>query len=130
MRKFIKRAAFPSAIVSALLLVACGSSNSSVPINLSPDAKAGRELAIATGCASCHGSNGQGRVGPKFIGLADSQVLLSDDTTVTADDTYLYESIKNPDAKRRRGATSRMPSFNLSDAQIASIISYIRALKG
>ena len=86
-----------------LLIVACGSTSSSEPLDLSPDAKTGRELAIATGCASCHGSNGEGRVGPKWIGLADSQVLLSDGTTVTADDTYLYESIKNPDAKRRRG---------------------------
>ena len=126
----MKKFSFASAIVLALILVSCGSSSSSVPLNLSPDATAGRDLAIATGCASCHGSNGQGRVGPKFLGLADSQVLLSDGTTVTADDTYLYESIKNPDAKRRRGATSMMPSFNLSDAEIASIISYIRALKG
>jgi len=126
----MKKLPFPSAIVSALILVSCGSSSSSVPLNLSPDAKTGRELAIATGCASCHGSNGEGRVGPTFIGLADSQVLLSDGTTVTADDTYLYESIKNPDAKHRRGATSRMPSYNLSDAEIASIIIYIRAVKG
>ena len=124
----MKNFPFASAIVSVLLLVACGSTSSSEPLNLSPDAKTGRELAIATGCASCHGSNGEGRVGPKWIGLADSQVLLSDGTTVTADDTYLYESIKNPDAKRRRGATSMMPSFNLSDAEIASIITYIRAL--
>jgi len=124
----LKNFPFASAIVSALLLVACGSTSSSVPLNLSPDAKTGRELAIASGCASCHGSNGEGRVGPKWIGLADSQVLLSDGTTVTADDTYLYESIKNPDAKRRRGATSMMPSFNLSDVEIASIITYIRAL--
>lgn len=124
----MKNFPFASAIVSVLLIVACGSTSSSEPLDLSPDAKTGRELAIATGCASCHGSNGEGRVGPKWIGLADSQVLLSDGTTVTADDTYLYESIKNPDAKRRRGATSMMPSFNLSDAEIASIITYIRAL--
>ncbi|MGA0766576.1 MAG: c-type cytochrome, partial [Ilumatobacteraceae bacterium] len=44
---------------------------------------------MSAGCASCHGEDGNGRVGPKWIGLADSQVTLNDGTVVTADDAYL-----------------------------------------
>ncbi len=125
--KFLFWASLSSA---SLIFGACSSGSASTSTALSPEAKAGQELASASGCASCHGSNGEGRVGVKWIGLADSQVTLSDGTTVTADDAYLYTSIKNPSAMRRKGVTSQMPSNNLTDEEIASIIVYIRALKG
>ena len=115
--------------VALLALGACSSSSSSAPADLSPEAVAGREISISAGCASCHGEDGNGRVGPKWIGLADSQLTLSDGTVVTADDAYLYESIKDPGAKKRRGASGIMPANKLTDEEIASIIVYIRALK-
>jgi cytochrome c oxidase subunit 2 len=115
--------------VALLALGACSSSSSFAPADLSPEAAAGREISISAGCASCHGEDGDGRVGPKWIGLADSQVTLSDGTVVTADDAYLYESIKDPGAKKRRGASGIMPANKLTDEEIASIIVYIRALK-
>jgi cytochrome c oxidase subunit 2 len=115
--------------VALLALGACSSSSSSAPADLSPEAVAGREISISAGCASCHGEDGNGRVGPKWLGLADSQVTLSDGTVVTADDAYLYESIKDPGAKKRRGASGIMPANKLTDEEIASIIVYIRALK-
>jgi cytochrome c oxidase subunit 2 len=121
-----------SALATALTLLAlgaCSSSSSSAPADLPPEAAAGREISISAGCASCHGEDGNGRVGPKWIGLADSQVTLSDGTVVTADDAYLYESIKDPGAKKRRGASGIMPANKLTDDEIASIIDYIRALK-
>jgi len=113
-----------------MFLASCSSSSSSSSsTKLSAEAQAGQELASASGCASCHGSNGEGRVGPKWTGLADSQVTMSDGTTVTADDAYLYTSIHEPSAMRRKGAVGQMPSNQLSDEEIASIIVYIRALK-
>ena len=115
--------------VALLALGACSSSSSSAPADLSPEAATGREISISAGCASCHGEDGNGRVGPKWIGLADSQVTLSDGTVVTADDAYLYESIKDPGAKKRRGASGIMPANKLTDEEIASIIAFIRALK-
>lgn len=111
------------------ILGACSSSSSSAPIDLSPEAAAGREISINSGCASCHGADGNGRIGPNWLQLADSQVTLSDGKIVTADDAYLYESIKYPGEKKRRGASGIMPSNNLTDEEIASIIVYIRALK-
>lgn len=111
------------------ILGACSSSSSSAPIDLSPEAAAGREISINSGCASCHGADGNGRIGPNWLQLADSQVTLSDGKIVAADDAYLYESIKYPGEKKRRGASGIMPSNNLTDEEIASIIVYIRALK-
>jgi cytochrome c oxidase subunit 2 len=118
-----------SVVALVAILGACSSSSTSAPVDLSPEAAAGREISINTGCASCHGADGNGNVGPKWIGLADSQVTLSDGTVVTADDDYLYTSIKEPGAMKRRGAVGIMPSNKLTDQEIASIIAYIRALK-
>ncbi len=118
-----------SVVALVAVLGACSSSSSSAPVNLSPEAAAGREISINAGCASCHGADGNGNVGPKWIGLADSQVTISDGTVVTADDDYLYTSIKEPGAMKRRGAVGIMPSNKLTDQEIASIIAYIRALK-
>jgi cytochrome c oxidase subunit 2 len=118
-----------SVVALVAILGACSSSSTSAPVDLSPEAAAGREISINAGCASCHGSDGNGNVGPKWIGLADSQVTLSDGTVVTADDDYLYTSIKEPGAMKRRGAVGIMPSNKLTDQEIASIIAYIRALK-
>ena len=118
-----------SVVALVAILGACSSSSSSAPVDLPPEAAAGREISINAGCASCHGADGNGNVGPKWIGLADSQVTLSDGTVVTADDDYLYTSIKEPGAMKRRGAVGIMPSNKLTDQEIASIIAYIRALK-
>lgn len=123
---------FSAGFVAGLLLTlgACSSGSSSVAVDLSPEQIKGREISLNAGCASCHGEDGNGRIGPKWVGLADSQVTLSDGTVVTADDSYLYESIKYPGEKKRRGASGIMPNNNLTDEEIASIITYIRALKG
>ena len=118
-----------SVVALVAILGACSSSSTSAPVDLSPEAAAGREISINAGCASCHGADGNGNVGPKWIGLAGSQVTLSDGTVVTADDDYLYTSIKEPGAMKRRGAVGIMPSNKLTDQEIASIIAYIRALK-
>jgi cytochrome c oxidase subunit 2 len=118
-----------SVVALVAVLGACSSSSTSAPVDLSPEAAAGREISINAGCASCHGADGNGNVGPKWIALADSQVTLSDGTVVTADDDYLYTSIKEPGAMKRRGAVGIMPSNKLTDQEIASIIAYIRALK-
>jgi cytochrome c oxidase subunit 2 len=118
-----------SSLATVVIMLTLGACSSSAPADLSAEAVAGREISISSGCASCHGSNGEGRVGPKWTGLADSQVTLSDGTLVTADDGYLYTAIHDPNATRRKGAVGQMPSNQLTDEEIASIIVYIRALK-
>lgn len=112
--------------VVALTLAACGSDGDGPA--LSAEAEAGRNTMRSSGCASCHGADGQGGVGPSFQGLYGTEVELADGTTVTADDEYLRESIREPGAKIVEGYRVPMPANDLSDAEIDEIIAYIRAI--
>jgi cytochrome c oxidase subunit 2 len=71
-------------------------------------------------------------VGPTWKGLYDSQVTLEDGSQVTADETYLQESIHQPGAKIVQGFTNIMPASiaaNMTDQQISDVIDYIKSLK-
>jgi cytochrome c oxidase subunit 2 len=54
---------------------------------LAQAAQDGERLANQRGCLACHSTDGSGRTGPTWQGLAGSQVRLSDGSMVTADDT-------------------------------------------
>lgn len=108
-------------------LAACGGDGDAA-IQLSPAGAAGRDLALQKGCASCHGTDGEGRVGPPFQGLFGSTVSLDDGTTVVADEAYIVESILEPNAKQVEGYALPMPQTNLTDDELASIVDYIREL--
>jgi len=87
-------------------------------------------LVAANGCAACHSIDGSSWIGPTWFGLADSQVSLSDGTTVTATDDYLHESIKTPQAKIVAGFEGQqMPTYGFTDEQINNIVAYIKTLK-
>jgi cytochrome c oxidase subunit II len=105
-----------------------GDSSQDHEVGLSPAAERGRQVARDSGCAACHGSNGDGATGPGWVGLYGSEVALSDGSTVVADDAYLAESIAEPRAKVVEGFGVPMPENNLDQAQIAAVIDYIRAL--
>ncbi|HTP00038.1 MAG TPA: cytochrome c oxidase subunit II [Anaerolineales bacterium] len=93
-----------------------------------PDA--GKAFVAQNGCAGCHSIDGTRMTGPTWRGLFGSEVPLSDGKTVKADDAYLTESIKDPNAKIVAGFPANvMPKFDLTDQQIKSIVSYIETLK-
>ena len=79
---------------------------------------AGKALARDRGCTSCHSSSGAKGTGPTWKGLYGSEVKLSDGTTVTADETYIKESITDPSAKIVDGYGNLMPHFNLSQTEV------------
>lgn len=114
-------------VTTALFIAACAGDESSSP---SPASGLGRGEAIAqsAGCASCHGASFQGGVGPSWVGLAGSDVELTDGSTVIADDGYLFESIRDPGAKFVAGFGVRMPPNALSDEDIREIVAYIYSL--
>jgi cytochrome c oxidase subunit 2 len=90
----------------------------------------GKALVAANGCAACHSIDGSKGIGPTWSGLAGSQVKLSDGSVVTADDAYLTESIKAPQAKLVAGfEDQKMPLFPFTDEQIANIVAYIKTLR-
>ncbi len=92
--------------------------------------EAGKLLVQQNGCGGCHSITGATMTGPTWLGLFGSQVKLSDGRTVTANEAYLTESIKSPNAKIVAGFPANvMPQFNLTDQEIQSIVSYIETLK-
>ena len=111
----------------AVLLAACGSDESS-STGTGSGSDRGAAIAQNAGCASCHGGSFQGGVGPSWVGLAGSEVELTDGSTVVADDAYLFESIRDPSAKVVAGFGVQMPRNSLSDEEIGEIVAYIRSL--
>lgn len=108
-----------------ILVAAC---SSEPPLALSPEAAEGRTIANASGCASCHGKNGQGVTAPSWQNIYLKQIPINGGGNVLADEDYLYRSITDPQAEIVRDWTLKMPKNSLTDDEIASIIAYIKEL--
>lgn len=89
----------------------------------------GRTIAANAGCVACHGANGQGGVGPAWVGLAGSSVKLEDGSTVEADTAYLRRAIVSPDAEIVAGFTVMMPAAQLTEAEVDALLAYIEELR-
>lgn len=94
-----------------------------------PDAARGQRIYESSGCKACHSIDGSRLVGPSWRGLWGEGVVFEDGATLVADEAYITESIKNPNAKIVKGFAPGMPQFNLSDRQIADLIEFIKTLK-
>ncbi len=106
------------ALCAAALVAGC-----STDAALSPEAARGFQIAQGNGCLACHEA---GRVGPAWSGLADSEVVLEDGSTVVADEAYLRRSIRDPGADIVAGYTVTMPQNALTDDEIDAVIAFIR----
>jgi mono/diheme cytochrome c family protein len=86
------------------------------------------------GCMGCHSVDGTtaGKTGPTFKGLWGAARPLANGRTRRADEAYLRQSILDPASEIVRGYEPGMPSFRgiLKDAEIESMILYIRSLGG
>ena len=104
-----------------VILSACGGAK--------PSPEEGQNLAVLKGCTACHSVNDSTKIAPPWRGLYGSQVELVDGSKVTADESYLIESIKDPNAKLAKGFTrGAMPVFSLTDEEIASLVAYIKSV--
>jgi cytochrome c oxidase subunit II len=81
-------------------------------------------------CHTCHAADASGR-GPSLQTVFGSQVKLADGRTVTADETYLRESILNPQAKLVAGYQPLMPTFQglVNEEALMGLIEYIKSLQ-
>jgi mono/diheme cytochrome c family protein len=111
--------------VALLAFAACGSDSGP---ELSEAGARGRKVSNSNGCASCHGTDGQGGVGPEWVGLAGSDVTLEGGSVVVADDDYLRQAIVDPSAQIVAGYTLKMPENDLSDDEVTDVIAYIHDL--
>ena len=104
------------------LASACGS------VDVGPEA--GQNLAVIKGCAACHAVDETPKIGPTWVGLYDSQVELDDGSFLLADETYLMESIKDPNAKIVNGfSKGSMPLVSLTDDEVNALVAYIKSVK-
>lgn len=96
-----------------------------------PDADRGQKLYEEQGCKACHSLDGSAGVGPSWKGLfGQTAHELADGTAVAADEAYITESIKDPNAKIAKGyGPNAMPLFNLTDGQIADLVEFIKTIK-
>ncbi len=93
-------------------------------------AEQGQKQFEQLGCATCHLLDQQGRC-PNLRGLYNKPVLLSDGSTVIADDAYIRESILDPNAKIVANfAPSIMPVFKgqVTEEGIVQLIAFIKSL--
>jgi cytochrome c oxidase subunit II len=92
-------------------------------------AERGERLFNQLGCVTCHVHDGSGR-GPSLVGLFNQPVVLTTGETVIADETYLRESILQPNARTVMGYPPIMPTYQgqVSEEGLLQLIAYIRSL--
>lgn len=95
--------------------------------------EAGKKLMDAHGCFSCHAvGDEKNDMGPTLQGLYGGKVTVTDngaEKTLTADDAYLEESIRDPGKLLVKGYDNIMPpDADLSKEQMDAMLEYLRSL--
>ena len=91
----------------------------------------GQTVAQNTGCLACHSTDGSPMVGPTWQGAYGHEVTLANGETVMADEEYIRESIRDPDAKIVQGYPNSMPAYGesqISADELEALIAYIKSL--
>jgi cytochrome c oxidase subunit 2 len=93
-------------------------------------ASGGERLFEHLGCPMCHRADGSGTA-PSLAGVFGKSVQLASGETVTADESYLRESILNPRAKVVAGYPPIMPTFQgqIDTEDLTQLISYLKTLR-
>ena len=80
-------------------------------------------------CHTCHIDKPDAR-GPSLVGVFGEPVRLQNGRTVTVDETYIRESILNPNAKIAAGYRPVMPTFKgqIDEVGLLQITAYIKSL--
>lgn len=89
----------------------------------------GKRIFESLGCHTCHMRERQG-IGPMLAGIFGKPQKLQSGQTVTADESYLRESILNPQAKIVAGFQPVMPPYQgrVNEEQLMELIAYIKGL--
>ena len=93
-------------------------------------AAGGAKLFQQLGCNTCHRGDASGR-GPVLDGIFGKEVRLQSGDEVKADETYLRESIVNPQAKIVQGYQPIMPLYQgmVNEDGLLQLIAYLKSLK-
>jgi cytochrome c oxidase subunit 2 len=93
------------------------------------EAQKGEYFYKVRGCVACHTVDGNRLVGPSFKGLWGKQERLVGGATVTVDEAYFQESVKNPAAKIVEGYPPSMGAQTVTDDETRLIMEYVKTLK-
>ncbi len=87
----------------------------------------GRKVFLKYRCDSCHSADAAARA-PVLESLFGRPVALNDGSVVTADESYIRESVLYPSAKIVAGFENIMPTFKgqVSEEEIIQLIAYIK----
>jgi cytochrome c oxidase subunit 2 len=88
----------------------------------------GAELAQSKGCTACHSQDGTRMLGPTWQGLFGAQRQLTSGQNIEVDETYLKESIFQPNAKIVKGFPPVMPPPVINEQEALAIIEFITTL--
>ncbi len=91
---------------------------------------AGERLFARLACNTCHKADGTGR-GPSLVGKFGKPEKLTSGEVVVVDESYVRESILNPQARIAAGYPPIMPTFKglVTEEQLLQLIAYIKSLK-
>lgn len=93
----------------------------------------GESIMVLKGCNACHSSDGSKLIGPTYKGLIGKKEIViagGTESEITVDEAYIRKSILEPQAQIVKGFENAvMPPQQLTDEEIASVISYLRRLK-
>ncbi|GAA0852249.1 cytochrome c oxidase subunit II [Aliiglaciecola litoralis] len=88
----------------------------------------GQELAISKGCTACHSIDGTKLLGPSWQNLYGSTRNLTSGQQIKVDDSYLMESIFQPNANVVAGYPPVMPPPIINQQEAQAIIEFIKTL--
>jgi cytochrome c oxidase subunit II len=92
-------------------------------------ASRGEQLFNDLACTTCHRNDGSGR-GPSLENKFGSEEQLATGRAVRIDESYLRESILNPQAKLVAGYQPLMPTFQglVNEESVMALIEYVKSL--
>ena len=90
---------------------------------------AGAFVLQARGCVACHSTDGTPSVGPTLKGVFGRTEALEGGGTVKVDESYILESIRNPQAKVVKGFPPAMPKLQLTEEELKHVSDYLQTIK-
>jgi cytochrome c oxidase subunit II len=93
-------------------------------------ASAGAKIAAERGCLRCHTVDGTPHLGPTWAGVYGSTVELAGGARVRVDESYLTESMMDPERRIRAGYAPIMPTYRgmIDAVEVAALVELIRSL--
>jgi cytochrome c oxidase subunit 2 len=114
--------------VVVLVAVGCGGDDGGGAELPAAGVQEGQRITRRAGCTACHGADGEGGIGPAWAGSLDTEVELTDGSTVIVDEAFLARSIADPSAEVHAGFPVAMPENELTDEEITQVVAYIVSL--